>query len=113
MYFRMWSGWGQIGQSDPVEISKQSVMVQNYLELHPDAEYRIWKRYLTGDGMIYAVGGDWKITELLGSTDSPKDGKGHYCWVVSWSDPSIGIPSVVSAYIDRDTLEILVVKEVM
>ena len=111
LYFGMRSEWGQIDQSDPAEISKQSATVQNYLELHPNAEYRISKNYLMGDGMVYAVEEDWKITELLGSTDNPKDEKGHYCWVVRWYNPSGGIPYVVYVYIDRDTLKILVVIE--
>jgi len=95
-----------------IEISKQSSRVQSYLNQHPSAKCDITKRHLTADGMVHAVDDNWKLKELLGSAgDEPADGKDHYCWVVQWYDPTSMIEHIVNVFIDRDSLEIILVTE--
>jgi len=94
------------------EISKQSSIVQNYLNQHPNATYSIRKSYLTADGMEYTVYDNWEKKELSGSVgSSPIDGNNHYCWVVHWYDPKSMIIHTVNVFIDRDTLQIILVTE--
>lgn len=99
-------------QDSLVEISKQSQIVQSYLNQHPKATYNIRKSYLTADGMAYTVYDNWQLKELSGSVgSSPKDGSNHYCWVVHWYDPTSIIEHIVNAFIDRDSLQIVIVEE--
>jgi len=107
-YFYYLSMW----QRHLIEISKQSSRVQSYLNQHPSAKCDITKKYLTAVGMVHAVDDDWKLKELLGSAgDKPADGKDHYCWDVQWYDPTSMIEHIVNVFVDRDSLEMVLVTE--
>lgn len=95
------------------EISKQSPTVQNYLAQHPNASYEIEKSFLTADGMMYSVSDSWALKEPLGSAGEPTDGKEHYCWVVRWYDPTSAIMSRIDVFIDKDSLKIVLVREIV
>ncbi len=98
---------------DLAAISKQNRTVQSYLEHHLNAKYEIRKWYLTSDGRVYAVDKNWKIEHFIGSVgpERPIDNRNHYCWVVHWYDPNIGIPHIVDVFIDKETLEIVLAVE--
>jgi len=94
------------------EISKQSPRVQSYLQQHPNAKYELTKCYLATNGTVYDVDENWRPKEVRGSAgEEPMDGKGHYCWVVHWYDPTSMIEHIINVWIDKDTLEIILVTE--
>lgn len=94
-----------------VETSKQSTKVRNYLTQHPNATYNICKSYLAADGKVHSVYDNWALNELVGSAEEPTDGKDHYCWVVYWYDPTSAIMNRLNVFIDRDSLQIVLVEE--
>jgi len=104
--------WYNSSQPNLAEISKQSPVVQDYLNQHSKAEYMVTKCYLAANGMVYEVDENWELGELRGSASGePVDGRDHYCWVVHWYDPTSMIEHVVDVFIDRDVLEIVLVTE--
>lgn len=70
--------------------------------------------YLTSEGLVYQVNGNWKIKDFenVSSTGKPADGKDHYCWVVYWYDPTpeVAMPYTVDVYIDS-SYEVVLVQE--
>ncbi len=103
-------------RTDPVEMSKQSSIVRSFFRTNPDTRLDTLARgYLTIDGTLYSVDEDWNIgshRQYYG-TYTPPDDKNHYCWVVQWRAPYYepGIPNTIWVFVDRDTLDILHVKE--
>ena len=95
------------------EISKQHPTVQNFLEVYPDAIYKISRAYLTSQGSVYQLDENWKIIDDSASSagGTPIDGKDHYCWVVHWYDQHRGVEHIVDVYIDRNTYKIVFVLE--
>ena len=76
-----------LAESRAAEISKQSPVVQNYLNQHPSAKSRVTTYTLS------------------------KDGKNYHCWMVHWYDPTSIIPHIVNVYVDKDSWEIVSVGE--
>ena len=104
--------YSSLQQHNLVEISKQSPLVQNYLTQHPNATHNIVKSYVTSEGMLYTVYEDWELKDEAGSVGaSPQDGKDHHCWIVRWYDPTSMIMHRVNVFIDRDSLQIILVTE--
>jgi len=93
-----------------VEISKQDSVVQSDLSQHPSAVYEFNKIYVESDGSVYEVSDNWEVKEYLGSGTSPIDGGDRYCWNVHWRDPTSGVISIVSVYVDKDNWEIVAVQ---
>ncbi len=103
-------------RTDPVEISKRSPIVQSFFEMHPETRLDTLTRgYLTIDGTLYSGDEDWNIGSYRRyyGAYTPFDNKNHYCWVVQWRAPYYepGIPNTIWVFIDRDTFDILHVKE--
>jgi len=104
--------YSSLQQDNLVEISKQSPLVQNYLTQHPNATHNIVKSYITSEGILYTVYENWELKEQTGSVGaSPQDGKDHNCWIVHWYDPTSMIMHRVTVFIDRDSLQIILVTE--
>ena len=104
--------YSSLQQDNLVEISKQSPLVQNYLTQHPNATHLIAKSYITSEGILYIVYEDWELKNEAGSVGaSPQDGKDHHCWIVCWYDPTSMIMHRVNVFIDRDSLQIILVTE--
>lgn len=97
-------------QNRLVEISKQSPDVRTFLKQYPNAKCIIGKMYLAADGRLYTVDKNWCSRELLTELEKPVDGKNHYCWLVQWRRQYWG-SLVISAFIDRDSLEIALVTD--
>lgn len=76
-----------LAESKAVEISKQSSVVQDYLNQHSSAKPR--------------------VTTATKSTN----GKNYDCWMVHWYDPTSTIPHIVNVYVDKDSWEIVSVEE--
>ncbi len=105
--------YSETQKSSLVEISKQSIKVRDYLTQHPKATYEINKLYLTADGIAYSVYDNWGVDKFVGSVGEPTDGKEHYCWVVRWHDPTSTIMSRVNVFIDKNSLQIALVEEIV
>jgi len=106
--------YSETQKSSLLEISKQSMTVQNYLTQHPNATYEIDKLYLTADGEAYSVYDNWALNKLVGDVvGEPVDGKEHFCWVVRWHDPTSMIMKRVNVFIDKNNLQIVLVEEIV
>ena len=76
-----------LSESRAVEISKQSPVVQDFLSRYPSVEYRV----TTGTRSIA--------------------GKNYNCWVVIWKQKTSPIPHSVHVYVDKDSSEIIGIRE--
>ena len=92
----------------PISASKQSPEVQEYLNQHPTAQWRVLKTFVKADGNIYLVYKDWIKSGWIGKVlTPPKDGKNHYCWRVRWWWFEQGILDGIDVFVDKDSLEIV------
>jgi hypothetical protein len=94
-----------------VEISKQYPVVQSFLSQRPSAVYEVGKVYVESDGSVYGVSDNWEVKEHQGSLVSPIDGENHYCWAITWKDPTSRIGYSIIVCVDKDSWEIVAVQE--
>lgn len=102
-------------RTDPVEISKQSPVVQSFLEAHPNARLDTLARgCFMSDGYFFMVDENWNPVTRWDyyGTFTAFDGEDHFCWMVKWRAPyEPGIPNAIWVFVDRDTLDILYVEK--
>jgi len=99
-------------ESKAVAISRQNPAVQTFISQDSSVKYGVGRSYVDGDGSVYRVDNNWVLIGYGGGTEKPTDGKGHYCWVVSWFDPTSIIDHVVYVYVDKDSWKIVGVEGV-
>jgi len=101
------------GEKKAIEISKQTPEVQSYLSIHPNAKSGATRLYIESNGSVYTANDHWELIRYEGkNTQTPVDGKDHYCWVVGWYDPTISWTHLVNVYIDKDSWEIILVEPI-